>query len=142
MPRSTISIDAPAPAVYDLIANARRRAAWLPELDATRAPDRQLEQGDRFEGYSSLLAHRFVGSSHVTEAEPNVVLEEQVTIGAKFTTRWETHDRGGRTEVVHTLTVEFPGGPLGRIERWVLSRRLARLLQQGSQRLKQAAEGG
>ena len=123
--------------VYELVANAARRAEWLPELDAVSAPDRALVRGDRFDGFSSLLLHRFVGSSEVVDAVPAEALEERVIIGARLTTRWElTGDGNGRTTVTHLLDVDFPEGPLGRLERWVLGRRLARLQRNGLRRLQ------
>lgn len=129
-------IDAPAHAVWEHLAVAPRRAEWLPELDATDAPARPLEAGDRFDGYSSLLAHRFVGSSEVVRADAPALLEERVVIGARFVTRWELVGvDGGATTVRHTVEVEFPGGPFGPLERWVLGRRMRRLQRAGLRRL-------
>jgi carbon monoxide dehydrogenase subunit G len=148
VPRHAVHVDAPPATVYELIANPRRRARWLPELQTTgNMPQRLLEVGDRFVGHTSMLAHRFVGASEVTEAQPNDHLEEDVVIGARFRTRWDIapdDDGDGDGEhtgcrVTHDIDVEFPQGPLGRIERWVLSRYLDRLQRRGLQRLAATA---
>ena len=137
--RDSAVVAAPPAEVYELIAHPRHRVRWLPELDATDAPDRELVEGDRFQGYSSLLLHRFVGASDVTAAEPGRVLEEHVVIGARMTTRWELTERpDGTTEVTHVLDVEFPKGPLGRVARWVMRWRIAKLQRDGLKRLQQA----
>ena len=140
----TMDVDAPPAAVYELIADARRRATWLPELETTPdAPDRPLTKGDRFVGYAELLGHRFVGSSEVVDADPGQGLVEQVVIGARFRTAWNVTPSGDGTScrVTHEIDIEFPQGPMGRIERWVLARYLVRLQRKGLRRLAQAAAG-
>lgn len=138
--RRTAVIPGAAANVRELIVNPRRRAEWLPELDITGAPDRPLVAGDAFEGYASLLGHRFAGRSDVIAADDRSI-EERVVIGARITTRWDLIAAGdGSTEVTHTLDVEFPRGPFGWLERWVLTRRLATMQRDEMRRLAGAVE--
>ena len=132
---------APPHRVYELIADAHARSTWLPELHAVSgAPDRELREGDRFVGVASLLGHRFVGNSEVVEATPGHRIAEEVVIGARFRTAWTvTTDTDGSCRVSHDIDVEFPQGPFGRLERWVLTRVLDRLQRQGLKRLAQQA---
>ena len=145
MSRHHVDIDAPADQVYALIADARRRPIWLPELQATDAtPARPLEKGDRFVGYASLLGHRFVGASEVVDAQPANRLEEHVVIGARFRTAWDITPNadGHGCRVTHDIDVEFPQGRLGHIERWLLSRYLERLQRKGLRRLAERSAAG
>lgn len=106
--RQTATIDAPADAVYVLIADPARRVDWLPELAVTSGGDRILETGDRCDGESELFFHRFMGSSEVVDAASGRFLEEELVVGARLRSRWELSPDGpGRTTVTHT------GGALG-----------------------------
>lgn len=125
--------------VYDLISNPKARSRWLRELEVGDDVDRRLEKGDSFGGRSTLLGHRFFGSSTVLDAVPESRLEEEVVIGARLRTRWEVEPRAdGGTHVTHTIDVAFPEGPLGALARWVLTRRLAKLQRDGLSRLQKA----
>ena len=129
--------------VYAVVADGNARPAWLPELERTEgAPQRPLDEGDRFTGYSSLLAHRFAGSSEVTGAQPASRLAERVIIGACLTTEWrfESIDGGRATKVSQSMDVEYPQGPLGRVARWVLGRRIERLQHESLRRLAALVE--
>lgn len=133
-------VAAPPSAVYDLIADARRRIEWMPEFEQTDAPERHLQAGDHFEAMSSILLHEFLGRSEVLHAVEGSALEEVVVIGARMRTRWELHEQpDGTTRVVHELVVDFPRGPFSRLERWVLGRRLARMQRQAMTRLGEKA---
>ncbi|HEX2039507.1 MAG TPA: hypothetical protein VHF47_07220, partial [Acidimicrobiales bacterium] len=59
---------------------------------------------------------------------PGEALAERVHLGARLTSEWtfEATD-DGRTRVRHCIDVVLPGGPFGRIERFVLRRRIAAL---------------
>lgn len=115
-------------AVYAVLADLRSRPDWLAELRTVNAPPGRATTGTRFTGESSLLFHNFAGVSEVVVAEPGKALEEHVLLGARMVSRW-TLERDGatRTRVTHVIDIDFPTGPLGRIERWVLRRRLGQL---------------
>ena len=121
--------DVPAPPdeVWASIADPTLRVAWMTELQRVDAPPGPVEVGDRFNGQSSILLHDFIGASHVTEAEPERVLEEDVVIGARFVSRWEITRTSTGSSVHHTIDVQFPGGPFSPIERFVLRRRLLQM---------------
>ena len=148
MTRLAVDIAAPAAEVYARIADPRQRPAWLPELQATsELPDgRALEAGDRFVGYAALLGHRFVGHSEVVVADHAAArLEERVVIGARFRTSWTvtaTGERGDTCRVIQDIDVEFPQGPIGTVERWVLNRYLNRLQREGLDRLAELTSPG
>ncbi len=118
-------LDASTDAAYSFLADGRRRPDWLRELAWTDAPARELKQGDRFRGRTSLLLHSFLGESTVVRADPGHALVEEVVIGARFTSTWEVRPDGAGTSLSHAIEVDFPSGPLGLIARWILRRRLA-----------------
>jgi len=120
----TARLEVPADAAYAMVADGQRRPGWLRELAWTDAPDRPLQQGDRFRGGTSLLRHDFLGESAVVRAEPGVALVEEVMVGARFTSTWEFAPDGQGTTVSHVLELDFPSGPLGGLARWILRRRL------------------
>lgn len=111
--------------VYGIVADVARRPEWLRELRHVVAPAGPVTEGVRFEGQSSLLLHDFIGTSDVVRAEPGRALVEQVVLGARFTSAWTFEAAPGGTLVTHHVDIDFPGGPLGRLERWVLRRRLS-----------------
>jgi uncharacterized protein YndB with AHSA1/START domain len=125
----SVTVGAPPSVVYGLLADIGRRPEWLAELRRVQAPTEPVEVGTRFEGQSSLLFHDFVGTSEVVRADPGRTLAEQVYLGARFVSAWELDATAGGTTLRHTVTIDFPDGPLGRLERWVLRRRMGRLQQ-------------
>lgn len=127
----SVTVAADPGRVYEVVADLQRRPEWLAELRRVHGPDRRLEAGDRFVGESSLLFHDFVGTSEVVTAEPGRALGELVYLGARFTSEWRFEPGPGGTVVHHTVAIDFPGGPFGRLERWVLRRRLA-IMQKAS----------
>ena len=139
MPRRPVTIShtarvAASPhAAYALVADARRRPQWLRELTSTEAPIGLLEEGDRFHAETSLWLHVFAGASEVVRAQPDELLVEDVVVGAHFTSTWEfRHDEASNeTTVAHVIALDFPTGPLGWLERWVLRRRLAAMQRAG-----------
>lgn len=129
----TEEVPAPPEVVYGLLAEPAQRPQWMTELKRIdgQDPQRAVQVGDRFEGVSSILFHDFIGVSEVKVAQPPGRLDEDVVIGARFTSTWELTDAAeGRTLVRHVLEVQFPGGPFSWIERLVLRRRLERMQRQ------------
>lgn len=120
-------VAAGADAVYDVLADVARRPQWLHELRRVEAPDEPLRVGTRFTGCSALLLHELFGESEVVRVERGRALAERIVVGARFTSEWELSAVDGGTVVRHCLVVELPGGPLRRLERWVLRRRLTAL---------------
>jgi len=121
-------IGAAPDAVYALVADLQRRPEWLHELVHVDPDADTAKAGIRFEGESRLLLHRFPGSSEVLRADPGTALSERVHLGARLTVEWTFEPAGdGRTRVRHCMDVVLPGGPLGRIERFVLRRRVSTL---------------
>jgi len=130
--RQTATIDAPADAVYVLIADPARRVDWLPELAVTSGGDRILETGDRCDGESELFFHRFMGEQRGGGRRLGSLPRGRTGGGARLRSRWELSPDGpGRTTVTHTLEVDFPQGPLAGVARWALMRRLDRLQCKG-----------
>lgn len=116
--------------VYPFLADPEQRTTWMTELRRVEAKPGMVEPGDRFVGLTSILFHDFIGTSEVTEVEPEVLLTEEVVIGARFVSRWRLTEVEGGTRVHHSIDVDFPGGPFSRLERWVLGRRLLRVQRQ------------
>lgn len=122
--------------MYALLAEASKRSKWMPELRWTDAAPGPVQEGDRFNGESSLLFHDFFGTSQVVDAKPGQRLEEHVVIGAHFTSTWALErDGDSRTTVRHSIVVHYPAGPFSGLERWVLRRRLSRMQRRGMRRL-------
>ena len=129
-------VGAPPQVVYDTVADLQRRPTWLEELVHVDPAATTAAVGTRFEGESRLFGHRFPGSAEVLRAEPGVALVERVHLGARLTSEWTlTATPDGRTRVRHCIDVVLPGGPLGRIERFVLRRRIAALQRKALQGL-------
>lgn len=143
MARHSVVVASAPDVVYAVVADGSARSDWLPELASTEgAPPRPLERGDRFTGYPSLLGHRFVSTSEVTEADPAVRIAERVVIGAGLTTEWvfEPVDDGRATRVSQSMVIDYPAGVFGRLARWVLARRVDRLQREALRRLAALAE--
>ncbi|HVF75676.1 MAG TPA: SRPBCC family protein [Acidimicrobiales bacterium] len=112
--------------VYAVIADIARRPEWLTELRKVEPPPGPVEVGTRFSAQPSMLLHHLVGHSEVVRAEPGHALAEEIHVGARFLSEWELVPAAdGGTVVRHCMTVDFPGGPLSRLERWVMRRRVA-----------------
>ncbi len=119
-------VAAPPEEVYAVLADIGRRPEWLTELRQVEAPAGPVEVGTRFTAQPSMLLHHLVGHSEIVRAEPGEAMAEEIHVGARFLSEWElVPSAGGRTLVRHTMTVDFPGGPFSRLERWVLRRRVA-----------------
>lgn len=123
----SVTIDAAPHEVYEVLADIGRRPEWLSELRRVEPPTGPVQVGTRFEGQSSLLFHDFVGTSEVVQAEPGQALAEQVYLGARFVSEWQLDATSQGTRLRHTVAIDFPDGPLGRLERWVLRRRMSRM---------------
>lgn len=110
--------------VYAVLADIARRPEWLTELRQVDAPAGPVEVGTRFTAQPSMMLHHMVGVSEVVRAEPGQALVEEIYVGARFRSEWELEPAEGGTVVRHRMTFEFPGGPLSRLERWVMRRRV------------------
>lgn len=119
------AVAAPPDEVYAVIADIARRPQWLSELRKVDAPDGPVEVGTRFTAQPSMMLHHMVGVSEVVRAEPGHALAEEIHVGTRFLSEWELVPSANGTVVRHRMTFEFPGGPLSRLERWVMRRRVA-----------------
>jgi uncharacterized protein YndB with AHSA1/START domain len=132
-------------AVWAAVADVRRRPAWLAELRRVDDGEGPAEPGTRFTGQASLLGHDLLGHGVVHEAEVGRVLVEEIVLGARLVSTWtfEAEGDGTRTRVGHALVIDYPRGPLGGLERWLVRRRLARMQRTSLAALASlAAEGG
>lgn len=121
--------------VHALVADVAARPDWLSELQLVEPADPPPPGQPSFVGHASLLLHDFVGRADVRRNEPGRLLEEDIVLGARIRSTWLFEPAGTTTRVAHTLVIDFPGGPLGRIERWVLGWRMARLQRRSLERL-------
>lgn len=120
-------VAAPPDEVYAVIADIARRPEWLSELRRVEPPAGPVEVGTRFTAQPEVMFHRLAGHSEVVRVEPGRALAEEIHVGTRFLSEWELVPAAGGTVVRHCMTIEFPGGPLSRLERWVLRRRVASL---------------
>lgn len=125
------SVAASPDEVYAVIADIARRPEWLTELRKVEPPDGPVGVGTRFTAQPSMMLHHMAGVSEVVRAEPGHALAEEIHVGARFLSEWELlRAEGGGTVVRHCMTFDFPGGPLSRLERWVMRRRVAAMQKQ------------
>ena len=129
-------------AVYAVLADVAARPTWLPELLRVDAPPGPGALGTRFTGETALLGHRFIGASEVVGAEAGRMLAEEVYLGARMRSTWTLEPAPEGTRVVHRIEIDFPAGPFGRVERWVLRRRLKRLQRRSLAALAGVARRG
>lgn len=134
-------VDASPDDVFAAIAEVRTRPSWMPELRAVDAPNGVVKTGDRFRGESRLLLHQFLGESVVVAAEGPRRLEEEVIIGARFRTSWVIEPSGNGALVTYDIRLDYPGGPLGHLERWIFRRRLLAMQRRSLDRLASRVEG-
>lgn len=138
--RREAHVNAAADRVFAAIADVRARPSWMPELHSVEAPDRPVRTGDRFRGESRLLLHQFLGESVVLNAESPTHLEEEVVIGARFRTSWSIEAEGDGVTITYDIRLDYPGGPLGRVERWALRRRLMAMQRRSLERIVERIE--
>ena len=120
-------MSAPPAAVYDAVADLRHRPAWLTEMSDVDAPSGPARAGTRFTATSSILMHRFHGTSCVEVADGTTHLTEEVHIGARFRSTWTVEPAGDGATLRHTIELDLPTGPLGWLLRGVLGWRLRRM---------------
>lgn len=133
--RRQAHVNAAPDRVFVAIADVRARPSWMPELHSVEAPDRPVTTGDRFRGESRLLLHQFLGESVVLNAESPTHLEEEVVIGARFRTSWSIEPSGDGATITYDIRLDYPGGPLGRIERALLGWRLGAMQRRSLERI-------
>lgn len=109
----SIRIDAPAEAVYDLVADVTRMGEWSPEATGARvsAPAGVLQVGDRFTGTNRHGIARWSTQCTVTEADRGRVFEFTVAVKPfKISTwRYEFAADGDSTIVTEHWTDERDG---------------------------------
>jgi uncharacterized protein YndB with AHSA1/START domain len=100
MTDQSIVIHAPAPVVYDLVADPMRMAEWSPECVRCRwiGGAELAEVGTRFRGTSRNGWHRWTTTSEVTEMRPGELFAWDVTYCGRPVARWtyriEPHAEG------------------------------------------------
>jgi uncharacterized protein YndB with AHSA1/START domain len=116
MTRQSVLINAPAEAIYQLVADPMRMAEWSPECARCRWTGRihAPQVGARFRGTSRNGRHRWTTTSTITDLRPNEVFAWQVTYFRRPVARWEyrLQPASNGTELVES--VEDRRGPLMR----------------------------
>ena len=129
-------LEHPVATVYDMVADLAWRNEWLAEVTEVQAEPPAPTEGAEFRAVASILLHDFHGLSTITCAQRAQRFTEDVTLGARFISDWQLEPGAdGGTRLTHVVDIEFPAGPFGWIERWVLGRRLRRMQNNSLDRL-------
>jgi uncharacterized protein YndB with AHSA1/START domain len=116
MTRQSVLINAPAEAIYQLVADPMRMAEWSPECARCRWTGRidAPQVGARFRGTSRNGRHRWTTTSTITDMRPNEVFAWQVTYFRRPVARWEYRLRPASNGIELVESVEDRRGPLMR----------------------------
>jgi Polyketide cyclase / dehydrase and lipid transport len=89
--RKSLSIAAPADAVYDLVADLPRMGEWSPECEKVtwRRGATCAAEGTRFLGHNRVGALRWVTQGEVVTADRGRNLAFEITFGPMKIARWE-----------------------------------------------------
>jgi uncharacterized protein YndB with AHSA1/START domain len=128
-------------AVYEWIAEPRRRPRWLQELRVVDAPPGEVTKGEVFSGRSRAFGHEMSGLSHIVDLHENVSLTEHVVVGVGLRSTWTLAEDGGGTRVHHRLDIDAPGGFLAPLEKLVLRWWLGRMQRRSLAALGRVAVG-
>jgi uncharacterized membrane protein len=141
---TTVRVDAPAEAVYDIVADPARGPEWqtlVSELGAVAG--RPGGVGSSYVGYYRLAGRRVEGRFIVTAAErPTLHQAAGTTRGgwARWTTMIEPLDEGAASLVRVTLEYELPGEVVGSLFGMLTGNRLEAEFKRSYVNLKRLVE--
>jgi len=89
--RESLTVDAPADVVYDLVSDLPRMGEWSPECERVtwRGGATCAAKGAQFWGYNRAGAIRWVTQGEVVIAEPGRHLAFEISLGLLKIARWE-----------------------------------------------------
>ena len=89
--RESLTVDAPADVVYDLVSDLPRMGEWSPECERVtwRGGVTRAARGAQFWGYNRAGAIRWVTQGEVVIAEPGRHLAFEISFGLLKIARWE-----------------------------------------------------
>lgn len=141
---TTIRIDAPATAVFDLIVEPARNPEWQSLLaEMGRISGRPGGVGSSYTGFYRVAGRKLMSRFIVTAAErPSVFQVNGTTTGGW--TRWTTmlSDIDGSCEIRVDLEYELPGEIIGSLFGMLTGKRIERELKRTYESLKRLAETG
>jgi uncharacterized membrane protein len=141
-----IEIDAPAPAVWEVLEDVRRLPQFSPSTVEVDAPPRLERTGQHFDQTVELAGRRFTSTWTVTELEPGarLVISGSVLPGTSYTmTEQLEPDGDDASRLSLTMDYRLPFGPVGRLAARLGAER--RAIEEATQVLagvKAAAEAG
>jgi ribosome-associated toxin RatA of RatAB toxin-antitoxin module len=139
---TTLAVDAPATAVYDLIADPARSPEWqtlLAEMGAISGRPGGI--GSSYVGYYRVAGRKLASRFVVTAAERPTLLQVNGTTTGGWT-RWTTtiEPDGNRSRLRISLDYELPGEIIGSLFGMLTGNRIEREFRRTYDRLKRLAE--
>jgi uncharacterized protein YndB with AHSA1/START domain len=141
---TTLRIEAPAAAVFDLIADPARSPEWQTLLaDMGEIAGRPGGIGSSYVGYYKVAGRKLASRFVVTAAERPRILQVSGTTSGGWA-RWTTmiEDRGTVCEIQVGLEYELPGEIVGSLFSLLTGNRIEREFRRTYDNLKQLAETG
>jgi len=141
---TTLRIDAPATAVWDLIADPARSPEWQTLLaEMGEIAGRAGGIGSSFVGFYKVAGRKLASRFVVTAAERPTVLQVNGTTGGGWA-RWTTmiDDLGAACEIHGRLEYELPGEIVGSLFGLLTGNRIEREFRRPYDNLKALAETG
>jgi Polyketide cyclase / dehydrase and lipid transport len=143
---TTVRVEAPADAVYDIVADPIRGPEWQTLVtELGEVAGRPGGVGSSYVGYYRIAGRRLEGRFIVTAAErPRLHQAAGTTRGgwARWTTMIEPLDGGAASEVRVSLEYELPGEVVGSLFGMLTGNRLEAEFKRTYENLKRLCESG
>jgi uncharacterized membrane protein len=140
----SVTIDAPAQQVYDVVMDAQRLEDWVTiHHHLEDAPRGMLKKGSKLTQYLKLAGQRFKVRWTVVENDPcrRVVWEGRGPVASHARVVYEfAADGEDRTRFSYSNEYDLPGGVLGRIATRTVSKVTAKELDGSLTKLKRIVE--
>jgi uncharacterized membrane protein len=139
----TVTIDAPAQKLYDVVMNPKRLSEWVTiHHHLEDAPPGMLKQGSELTQSLKLAGRQFKVHWMVVENEAceRVVWEGRGPVGSHARVVYGFTPRGDTTEFSYLNEYDLPGGVLGRVAGGAVARVAAKEVDGSLARLKRMVE--
>ena len=140
---TTLTVEAPAAAVYDVVADPARNPQWQTLLvEMGPISGRPGGIGSSYVGYYRVAGRKLTGRFVVTAAERPTLHQVNGTTTGGWT-RWTTiiEPAGPRCSLRIDLEYELPGEIIGSLFRMLTGNRIEREFQHTYERLRRLVEG-
>ncbi len=139
----TITIEAPAQSLYEVVMNPARLAEWVTiHHHLEDAPRGQLKQGSKLTQGLKLAGRQFKVRWTVVENKPCelVIWEGRGPVGSHARVEYRFDPQGDTTRFSYVNEYDLPGGVLGRVAGGAVSRITAKEVDGSLAKLKHLVE--